>query len=113
MTETILTAAGIPYKHGRFLNPPAETYAIIFDSQEADGPDPVTPLASAGIPRIIHHDVMVELYEPRSDPAAEAAIEAELDARGLPWTKEARYWLPNVQRYQVVYGFNYTDKRRT
>lgn len=110
MIDTILTASGIPYRQGRFLNPPAETYAIYFDSQEADGPDPVE---AADLPQVIYHDVTVELYEPTQDPAAEAAIEAALKARGILWTKEARYWLQNVQRYQVVYAFNYNEKRRT
>jgi hypothetical protein len=50
MIDTILTASGIPYRQGRFLNPPAKTYAIYFDSQEADGPDPVE---AADLPRII------------------------------------------------------------
>lgn len=109
MISSILTASGIPYRQGRFLNPPAETYAIYFDFQEADGPDPVE---LADLPRVIYHDVTVELYEPEQDPAAEAAIEAALTARGILWTKEARYWLQNVQRYQVVYEFNYNEKRR-
>ena len=109
MIDTILTASGIPYRQGRFFNPPAETYAIIFDSQEADGPDPVE---ASDLPRVIYHDVTVELYEPKQDPAAEAAIEAALNARGILWTKEARYWLQNVQRYQVVYAFNFNEKRR-
>jgi hypothetical protein len=42
----------------------------------------------------------------------EAAIEAELDARGLPWTKEDRYWLQDVRRYQVLYEFTYTNKSK-
>lgn len=109
MIDTILTASGIPYRQGRFINPPAATYAIYFDSQEADGPDPVI---TTGLPVIVRHDVSVELYEPEQDPAAEAAIEAELNARGILWTKEARYWLQNVQRYQVVYEFDYNEKRR-
>ena len=109
MIETILTASGIPYRQGRFFDPPATTYAIYFDSQETDGPDPVNV---AGLPLIVSHSVSVELYEPEQDPAAEAAIEAELNARGIPWSKEARYWLQNVQRYQVVYEFDYNEKRR-
>ena len=109
MIDSILTASGIPYRQSRYLNPPTSTYAIYFDAQEADGPDPV---ATAGLPVIVRHDVSVELYEPEQDPAAEAAVEAELNARGILWTKEARYWLQNVQRYQVVYAFNYNEKRR-
>ena len=109
MINTILTASGIPYRQGHYFDPPATTYAIYFDAQEADGPDPVN---AAGLPLIVSHSVSVELYEPEQEPAAEAAIEAELNARGIPWTKEARYWLQNVQRYQVIYEFSYIEKRR-
>lgn len=107
MTHDILTASGIPYRQGRFLHPPAETYGIIFDNLDASGPDPLP-----GVPQIVRHDVMVELYEPKPDPDAEAALEAELRARGLHWTKEDRYWLQDAQRYQVVYEFNYIEKVR-
>lgn len=111
MIDTILTASGIPYRQGRFLRPPEETYAVYFDNVETDGPDLVTLLASTR-PRVVRHDVMVEIYEPSQDPDAEAALEAALDAQGLDYTKQDRYWLQNVQRYQVIYEFNYTDKRR-
>jgi hypothetical protein len=107
MLNDILTASGIPYRQGRFLNPPAETYGIYFDNLTVDGPDPLP-----GVPQTVRHDVMVELYEPQPDPDAEAALEAEFRARGLHWTKEDRYWLQNVQRYQVVYEFNYNEKVR-
>ena len=103
MVLDILQAAGIPAKEARYPNPPAETYAVTFDEVTADGPD--------GLNRIFTHDVTVELYEPRRDDAAEDAIERELDARGLHWTKQARYWLQSVQRYQVIYDFQYIEKR--
>lgn len=109
MTKTILTASGIPHRQGRYITPPKETYAVYSDNLTTDGPDPV----AAGMPQIVHHDVMVELYEPMSDPEAEAALEVQLNARGIQWTKQDRYWLNNVQRYQVIYDFNYTEKRRT
>lgn len=107
MIDTIMTASGIPYRAGRFLNPPAETYAVAFDDQDVGGPDPFP-----GAPKIIRHDAMVELYEPKPDTDAEAALESALDAQGLHWTKQARYWLQNVQRYQVIYEFSYIEKRR-
>ena len=107
MIDTIMTASGIPYREGRFLNPPAGTYAVTFDDQEVGGPDPFP-----GVPRIIRHDVMLELYEPKPDPDAETALESSLTAQGLHWTKQARYWLQNVQRYQVIYEFSYNEKRR-
>ena len=109
MTETILTASGIPFRQGRYINPPPETYAVYFDHLTKDGPDPVGIPA----PHIVTHDVMVELYEPIPAPDAEERLEAQLNARGLQWTKQDRYWLQNVQRYQVIYEFNYNEKRRT
>lgn len=108
MIETILTASGLPHRQGRFLYPPAKTYAVYFDDKETDGPDPV----GAPAPYIVRHDCMVELYEPEPDPAAEATLEAALNAQGLSWTKQDRYWLQNVQRYQVIYEFNFSEKVR-
>ena len=109
MTEKILTASGIPFRESRYPQPPPGTYAVYFDNQTTDGPDPV----GVPTPYIVTHDVMVELYEPTLDPDAEAKLEAQLKARGIQWTKQAAYWLKNVQRYQVIYEFNYTEKRRT
>ena len=110
MLHEILNASRIPYRQGRYLNPPEETYAVYFDDLTADGPDPI-PLPNR--PYMLRHDVMVELYEPRPDTASEESIEAELNARGILWAKEDRYWLQNVQRHQVVYEFTYFEKVRT
>ena len=106
MIKQILTAAGVPHKPARFPDPPKGTFAVYFDDIEVDGPDRLAP----GVPRIEHHDVTVELYEPTQDDATEAALEAQLIAQGLPWTKQARYWLDSVRRYQVIYEFSYTIK---
>jgi hypothetical protein len=111
MIKEILTAAGVLHRRARFPKPPAESYAVYFDDVEADGADPVSTSTTGGLPRIYHHDVRVELYEAKPDDKTEAAIEAELDARGIPWTKEDRYWLQDVQRYQVLYDFSYTIKK--
>lgn len=112
MIKEILTAAGVLHRQGRFPKPPADTYAVYFDDVSTDGADPICPSTPGGLPRVYHHDVRVELYEPKPDDEKEAAIEAELDVRGLPWTKEDRYWLQDVQRYQVLYEITYTTKRR-
>lgn len=109
MINEILKASGLPHRQGRYPNPPAGTYAIYFDNLTSDGPDPV----GTAVPRIVRHDCMVELYEPKADATAEAAVEAALNTRGLHWTKEDRYWLQNVQRYQVIYEFTYNEKVRT
>lgn len=105
MIETILSAARLPYRQARFPDPPPVTYAVYFDEVTATGAD--------GYNCIFTHDVMVELYEPTQDADAEAAMEAALNDQGLPWTRQARYWLQNVQRYQVIYEFTYYEKRRT
>ena len=110
MIKDILTAAGVEHAKGRMLRMPEGTYAVYFDDIEVIAADRVTPPTAAGLPRYYQHTVSVELYEPVPDEAAEASIEAELDARGLSWGKQDRYWLKDVQRYQVVYEFEYTAK---
>jgi hypothetical protein len=106
MVEKILTASGVQHRQTRFLKPPAGTYAVYMDDVETDGPD--------GIPCIFHHDVTVEVYAPTPGDAAEAeaAIERELTAAGLHWKKQSRHWLQDEQRYQIIYEFTYTVKRR-
>lgn len=113
MIKEILKAAGVllPEDDGRFLRLPDQTHAAILDDIDVDGADPV-PDAS-GLTRIYRHNVSVEVYEPVPDDACEVAIEAGLNARGIHWSKQARYWLQDVQRYQVIYEFTYTEKRRT
>ena len=110
MTGEMLTAAGVLNQRGRFLRMPAETHAVWFDDVSVDSADRLPSIPSAGLPRIYTHDVSVEFYEPKPDPKAEAAFEAELDAHALAWTKQDRYWLEDVQRYQVIYEYSYTTK---
>jgi hypothetical protein len=105
MVNKILTASGVRFRQTRFLTPQKGDYAVYMDDVTADGPD--------GINRIFTHDITVELYLLGPDNAAELAIEAALNAEGIPWTKQARYWLQEEQRYQVIYEFSYIEKRRT
>lgn len=112
MINEILTAAGVLHRRGRFPAPHPCTYAVWFDDIDADGADPVSTSTPGGLPRIYHHNARVELYEAKPDDEKEAAIEAELDARGIPWTKEDRYWIQTEQRYQVLYDFSYTSKSK-
>ena len=109
MIREILTATGVEFAQGRFINMPKGTHAVYFDDIETETADPV---ASEVMPRIYHHNVTVEVYEPIPDDDTETAIEAELDARGLSWTKQDRYWLKDLQRYQTVYEFEYTSKSK-
>lgn len=104
MTESILQASGLPYWEGWTPSPPAGSYALYLDDVTTDGPDDG--------PMLLRHDVTVELYEPVADAAAEAALEAAITARGLQWSKQARYWLRDVQLYQAIYEFQYTEKAR-
>ena len=104
MIETILTAAGVKIRRTRFPSPPRDTYAVYMDDVETDGPD--------GINNILTHDYTVELYEAHPDDAVEKAIEDAIDAAGLRWYKQDRYWLQDEQRYQVIYEFTYIEKRR-
>ena len=104
MIKQILEKAGVQFRRSRFLKPPTGTYAVYMDDISTDGPD--------GINAIFTHDYTVEVYEPKPDDATEAAIEAAINAAGLTWTKQDRYWLQTEQRYQVIYEFQYIEKRR-
>lgn len=105
MVKKILTAAGLPFRRGRFQSPPAGSYVVYTDDIDTDGPDGQTWLYT--------HSPILELYEPAPDDAAEAAIEAAISAEGLHWTKQDRLWLQTEQCYQVIYEFEYIEKRRT
>lgn len=103
MIDEILTEWGRPYRESFFpARLPADTCAVYLDDITADGPD--------GVNRIFTHDTTVEVYEPKPDAEAEADFEAALNSRGIPWEKQARYWLTNLQRYQVIYTFSYITK---
>lgn len=104
MIHTILDSTKLPYRETRFLKPPAGTYVIFMDDVETDGPD--------GQASILTHGITLEVYEPKPDDAAEKAIEDAITAAGLQWRKQARYWLQTEQRYQVIYEFEYIEKRR-
>lgn len=106
MVKEILAAAGIRERGNRFAKPPAGTYAVWFDDIDTDGPDGQPP-------RIFRHSVSLELYEPRKDDTARAALEAQMSAHGLHWTRQDRFWIQSEQMYQTVYEFSYTEKRRT
>ena len=106
MVKEILTAAGIKERGSRFVKPPAGTYAVWSDDIDTDGPDNMPP-------RIFTHNVTLEVYEPKKDDAGMAALEAEMSARGLHWTKQDRLWIQSEQMYQTIYEFTYIEKRRT
>lgn len=102
MIKEILNAAHIPSREARFPDPPEGTYAVYFDSVTADGPD--------GSNRIFTHDCTVELYAPVLDRTSKAALESELNARGIHYTTQGWYWLDSLRRYQEIYEFTFTGK---
>lgn len=105
MVTEILKRAGVKFRQSRYTAKPLpDTYAVYFDDREAGGADRYNCL--------ITHNITIELYEARPDDATEAAIEKALDAYGLEWSAQSRYWIQEEQRYQVVYEFTYIEKRR-
>ena len=110
MIDELLQAAGfvldVTYRRSRLPQPPAgKTYAVYTDD--------ITPMGPDHRPGLVRrHDVTVEMYEPEPDDAREEAFEAVLDAAGLEWSKQDRYWLREEQRYQTIYEFFYIEKRR-
>lgn len=105
MVTKILQQAGVKYRQARYTAKPLpDTYAVYFDDREVGGAD--------GINCLITHNITIEVYESKPDDATELAIERALDFYGLEWTSQARYWLHDEQRYQVIYEFTYIEKRR-
>lgn len=102
MVKEILDVTGLPYKESRFLKPPSKTYAIYHDAINRRGGDNINLLSQ--------HDVTIELYEYEPDPESEALIEKTLDALGIEYDKQPRYWIQDQQLHQVVYDFTYHQK---
>jgi hypothetical protein len=109
MVNSILAAAGLKGRRGRFTGAKPSAYVVWLDDADTEpGPDPVP-----GAPLTIRHDVTLELYEDKPDPIAEAALENAIVAAGLHFSKQDRYWLQTEQQYQVIYEITYYEKRRT
>ena len=106
MVKHVLTNAGfvenVTFKETRFLKAPKSTYAIFLDSYESRGSDDLNLIKD--------HSYTIELYSYAPDPEAEARIEAALDALGIEYEKESRYWIDAEQIYQVVYNFDFIEK---
>lgn len=102
MINEILTASGVPYRETQFPRLLNKTCAVYLDDVDADGADDLTC--------IFTHNITIELYAPKPDPTAEANIEAQLNSRGIKWSKQTRYWLQSEQRYQTIYEFAYIEK---
>ena len=104
MVNDILRTAGVNYRKTRFQKPPEGTYAVYTDDLMSNGINDLNLIRA--------HDVTVELFEPAPDDETEAAVEAAMDAAEVDWKKQDRLWLPDEQRYQVIYEFIYYTKRR-
>ena len=105
MVTSILSRAGVKYRQSRYTAKPLpETYAVYFDDREVTGAD--------GVNCLVTHNITIEVYESKPDDVTEAAIESALDFFGVAWTSQARYWIAEEQRYQVIYEFTYIEKSR-
>lgn len=103
--EIMREALGDNYNRTRLPSTLTGAYGVWEDEIDTDGPDGEPPV-------IFHHDVTIELYAPKPDPAAEAKLEAAISARGLKWHKMDRVWITSEKMYETVYDFAYTEKRR-
>ena len=104
MVAEILRKSGIQFRKTRFLKPPSGTYAVYTDDIETAGGDHLVA--------IYHHQITIELYEAGLDDEAEEKIESAISDEDIQWEKQDRFWLQNEQRYQVIYEFDYYEKRR-
>lgn len=104
MVNKILTAAGLQGRQGRFIGDKPLSYVVWLDNITTDGSD--------DRPCIFRHDITLELYEDKPDPAVETALELAIADAKLQFTKQDRYWLQTEQQYQVIYEFTYYEKRR-
>ena len=102
MINEILKPTGLPYKESRFLKPPTKSYVVYNDSIDRRGGD--------NINLVSQHNITLELYEYEKDLEAEKAIEDSLDANGIEYEKQSRYWIAEEKIYQVVYDFTYIQK---
>ncbi|WP_305084724.1 hypothetical protein [uncultured Dubosiella sp.] len=108
MVRQILEAAGFveneTYKKTRFLKVPSEDFAVYFDDEDVRGSDFENLIKS--------HSIRIEVYSYGADCFLEAKLEAELNWRGIPWSKSDRVWLRDDQYYMTAYYFDYQEKMR-
>lgn len=100
--DDILKSVGVPYKETMFQRTPAGDYIVYNIEVDADGSDDENC--------IFTNAATLEVYEEKSNPKLETAIEARLNATGLKWSKQSRYWIQEAQRYQVIYEFTWITK---
>lgn len=101
-----LEEAGVPSKETRFVSPPTSgPYAFWDDAIEAGGADCANTLRT--------HTALVTVVEhPDDETDARAALEAALDARAQPWSREMRSWVDDLKVYTTDYSFTFYEKMR-
>lgn len=104
MVDNIFKDTNIPYKETRFIKAPSTTYAIYTDSINRRGGDTKNFL--------VDHRIFIELYSSSLDHESEEKLETNLDAYVMNYNKSERVWLNDEKKYQVIYDFSYTEKRR-
>lgn len=102
MINEILKPTGAPFKETMFSRAPDGDYIVYHIEVDADGSDDENC--------IFTNSVTLEVYEKKPNPKLEAGLEAQLNARGLKYSKQSRYWISEAQRYQVIYEFTYITK---
>jgi hypothetical protein len=80
-----------------FSRAPDGDYIVYHIEVDADGPDDEN--------RIFTNSITLELYEKKPNPKLEADLESRLNARGLKFSKQSRYWVTGADRFQVIYEF--------
>lgn len=103
MVDKIFKGTGIPYKETRFNKAPSTTYATYTDSITRRGGDSKNLL--------VDHRIFIELYNRSLDPESEKKLEGQLDKFVINYNKSERVWFEDEQVYQVIYDFNFIEKR--
>lgn len=103
LVDDILSAAGVPYRKTRFTKPQTGDYIVYNDSITTDGGDRELLL--------YRHSISAELYTAKQSADAEELLENAFASYGVHFDKQEAIWLQEEQRYQVVYEFEYIEKR--
>ena len=90
-----LELAGYPVAYGKFRSAPELPYIVYVFIEAADLMADNTNYHGVG-------DYHVELYTANKDPTAEAAVETQLKALGLPFGKLEAF-VESEDMYQVLY----------
>lgn len=90
-----LELTGYPVAYRRFKSPQAPPFVVYLFAEGAD-------LMADNENYLPIGDYHVELYTANKDPTAEAAVETQLKALGLPWAKLETF-IDTENMYQILY----------